>query len=116
MFFHLKTQHVATCCERLHTSANIAQKETTLLGTTMLRVVARVCTGLNYAFHAPLAQSACFIEFELRIHNVHKRKREHKQSMLSIKDEQSIVLWLEIGTTLSTDLAVTKQQDKILKL
>ena len=36
-----------TCCERLHTSANIAQQETTLLGPTMLRVVARVCTGLK---------------------------------------------------------------------
>ena len=34
------------CCERLHTSANIAQQETTLLGPTMLRVVASVCTGL----------------------------------------------------------------------
>ena len=29
---HLKTQHVVTCCERLHTSANIAQhEETTML-------------------------------------------------------------------------------------
>ena len=36
-----------TCCERLHTSANIAQQETTLLGPTMLRVVASVCTGLK---------------------------------------------------------------------
>ena len=35
-----------TCCERLHTSANIAQQETTFLGPTMLRVVASVCTGL----------------------------------------------------------------------
>ena len=42
LYSHLKTQHVVTCCERLHTSANIAQQE-----TTMLRVVASVCTGLN---------------------------------------------------------------------
>ena len=41
-YSHPKTQHVVTCCERLHASANIAQKE-----TTMLRVVASVCTGLN---------------------------------------------------------------------
>ena len=44
--FSIKTQHVVTCCERLHTSANIAQQET-LLGPTMLRVVASVCTGLK---------------------------------------------------------------------
>ena len=36
-----------TCCERLHASANIAQQETTLLGSTMLHVVASVCTGLK---------------------------------------------------------------------
>ena len=47
LYSHLKTQHVVTCCERLHTSANIAQQETTLLGPTMLGVVASVCTGLN---------------------------------------------------------------------
>ena len=47
LYSHLNTQHVVTCCERLHTSANIAQQETTLLGPTMLRVVARVCTGLK---------------------------------------------------------------------
>ena len=46
LYSHLKTQHVVTCCERLHTSANIAQQATTLLGPTMLRVVASVCTGL----------------------------------------------------------------------
>ena len=46
LYSHLKTQHVVACCERLHTSANIAQQETTLLGPTMLRVVASVCTGL----------------------------------------------------------------------
>ena len=46
LYSHLKTQHVVTCCERLHTSANIAQQETTLLSPTMLRVVASVCTGL----------------------------------------------------------------------
>ena len=46
LYSHLKTQHVVTCCERLHTSANIAQQETTLLGPKMLRVVASVCTGL----------------------------------------------------------------------
>ena len=36
-----------TCCDlfALHTSANIVQQETTLLGPTMLRVVASVCTG-----------------------------------------------------------------------
>ena len=49
LYSHLKSQHVVTCCERLHTSANIAQQETTLLGPTMLRVVASVCTGLNPA-------------------------------------------------------------------
>ena len=47
LYSHLKTQHVVACCERLHTSANIAQQETTLLGPTMLRVVASVCTGLK---------------------------------------------------------------------
>ena len=47
LYSHLKTQRVVTCCERLHTSANISQQETTLLGPTMLRVVASVCTGLN---------------------------------------------------------------------
>ena len=47
LYSHLKTQHVVTCCERLHTSANIAQQETTLLGPTMLRLVASVCTGLK---------------------------------------------------------------------
>ena len=47
LYSHLKTQHVVTCCKHLHTSANIAQQETTLLGPTMLRVVASVCTGLN---------------------------------------------------------------------
>ena len=46
LYSHLKTQHIVTCCERLHTSANIAQQETTLLGPTMLRIVASVCTGL----------------------------------------------------------------------
>ena len=46
LYSHLKTQDVVTCCERLHTSANMAQQETTLLGPTMLRVVASVCTGL----------------------------------------------------------------------
>ena len=47
LYSHPKTQHVMTCCERLHTSANIAQQETTLLGPTMLRVAASVCTGLK---------------------------------------------------------------------
>ena len=46
LFSHLKTPHVATCCERLHTSAKTAQQDTTLLGPTMFRVVASVCTGL----------------------------------------------------------------------
>ena len=50
LYSHLKTQHVVTCCKRLHTSANIPQQETTLLGPTMLRVVASVCTGLNQRF------------------------------------------------------------------
>ena len=45
LYSHLMTQLVVTCCERLHTSANIAQQETTLLGPTMLHVVASVCTG-----------------------------------------------------------------------
>ena len=49
LYCHLKTQHVLTCCERLHTSADIAQQETTLLGPTMLRVLASVCTGLYRA-------------------------------------------------------------------
>ena len=48
LYSHLKTQHVVTCCERLHTSANIAQQGTTLLTPTMLPVVASVCTGLYY--------------------------------------------------------------------
>ena len=59
LYSHLKTQHVVTCCERLHTSANIAQQETTLLGPTMLRVVTSVCTSLkknenrqNYSFRS----------------------------------------------------------------
>ena len=47
LYSHLKTQHVVTCCERLHTSANIAQQETTLLAPIMLPVVASVCTGLK---------------------------------------------------------------------
>jgi len=46
LYSHLKTQHVVTCCERLHTSANIAQQETTLLAPTMFDVVVSVCTGL----------------------------------------------------------------------
>ena len=50
LYSHLKTQHVVTCCERLHTSANIAQQDTTLLGPTMLRVVASVCKGLYKLF------------------------------------------------------------------
>ena len=40
---------VPTRCDLLRASANIAQQETTLLGPTMLRVVASVCTGLNPA-------------------------------------------------------------------
>ena len=47
LYSHLKTQHVLTCCERLHTSANIVQQETTLLAPSMFRVVASVFTGLN---------------------------------------------------------------------
>ena len=46
-YSHLKSQHVVICCERLHTSANIAQHETTLLAPTMFRVVSSVCMGLN---------------------------------------------------------------------
>ena len=37
LYSHLKTQHVVTCCERLHTSANIAQQDTTLLGPAFAR-------------------------------------------------------------------------------
>ena len=36
-----------TCYESLHISANIAKQEATLLGPTILRVVASVCTGLK---------------------------------------------------------------------
>ena len=39
-----KTQHVVTCCKRLHTSANIAQQETTMLAQqccVLLRAFAR---------------------------------------------------------------------------
>ena len=50
LYSHLKTQHVVTRCERLQTSANIAQQETTLLAPTMFRVVASVCTGLYARF------------------------------------------------------------------
>ena len=35
-----------TCCDLLRAFAHIAQQETILLGPTMLRVVASVCTGL----------------------------------------------------------------------
>ena len=49
LYSHLKTQPVVNCCERLHTSANIAQQETTLLAPTMFCVVESVCTGLNRA-------------------------------------------------------------------
>ena len=41
---HLKTRHVVTCCERLHTSANMAQQETTMLAQqccVLLRAFAR---------------------------------------------------------------------------
>ena len=44
LYSHLKTQHVVTCCERLHTSANIAQQETTMLAQqccVLLRAFAR---------------------------------------------------------------------------
>ena len=44
---HKQQSYVVTCCERLHTSANIAKQETTLLDPTTLRVVASVCTGLK---------------------------------------------------------------------
>ena len=44
LYSHLKTQHVVTCCERLHTSANMAQQETTMLAQhccVLLRAFAR---------------------------------------------------------------------------
>ena len=44
LYSHLKTQHV-TCCKRLHTSANIAQQETTMLAQ-------QCCVRL----HGPLAR------------------------------------------------------------
>ena len=53
-----------TCCERLHTSANIAQQETTLLGPTMLRVVASVCTGLNIRPTASIREGNCHLQKE----------------------------------------------------
>ena len=56
LYSHLKTQHVVTCCERLHTSANIAQQETTLLGPTMFRVVASV---YSFVFLCFCLGSAC---------------------------------------------------------
>ena len=46
-YSHPKTQHVVTCCERLHTSANIAQRETTMLAQqccALLRAFARAFT------------------------------------------------------------------------
>ena len=62
LYSHLKTQHVVTCCERLHTSANIAQQETTLFGPTMLRVVASVCTGLKIAIVFLKQRSVCIMK------------------------------------------------------
>ena len=50
LYSHLKTQHVVTCCERLHTSANIAQQETTMLAQlccVLLRAFARALTGAD---------------------------------------------------------------------
>ena len=47
----LKTQHVVTCCEGLHTSANIAQQEATMLAQqccVLLRAFARSLTLLKY--------------------------------------------------------------------
>ena len=44
LYSHLKTQHVVTCCDHLHTSANIAQQETTMLAQqccVLLRPFAR---------------------------------------------------------------------------
>ena len=55
-YSHPKTQHVVTCCERLHTSANIAQQETTMLAQqccVLLRAFARAFTWF-YIFSAIL--------------------------------------------------------------
>ena len=66
LYSHLKTQHVVTCCERLHTSANIAEQETTLLGPIMLRVVASVCTGLLEG-NVPRSRLKIFVQTSLII-------------------------------------------------
>ena len=44
--FVFSSKDPTCCCERLHTSAKTTQQDTTLLGPTMFRVVASVCTGL----------------------------------------------------------------------
>ena len=47
LYSHLKTQHVVTCFERLHTSANMAQQETMML--------AQQCSVLLQAFALALS-------------------------------------------------------------
>ena len=53
-YSHPKTQHVVTCCERLHTSANIAQQETTMLAQqccVLLRAFARAFKQSKHPQH-----------------------------------------------------------------
>ena len=65
LYSHLKTQHVVTCCESLHTSANIAQQETTLLGPTMLRAFARAFTRYHRKIKFSLLRDDRFNSFNL---------------------------------------------------
>ena len=51
LYSHLKTQHVVTCCERLHTSASIAQQEKTVLAQqccVLLRAFARAFSLVSH--------------------------------------------------------------------
>ena len=50
LYSHLKTQHVVTCCEHLHTSANITPQETTMLAQqccVLWRVFARALKAFD---------------------------------------------------------------------
>ena len=60
-----------TCCDLLRAFAHIAQQETTLLGPTMLRVVASVCTGL---YHNSSLSSSSSTLLESQIFPSHQSK------------------------------------------
>ena len=77
LYSHLKTQHVVTCCEHLHTSANIAQQETTLLGPTLLRVVASICTGLKESFRAMHWRNAPVTQRITSVSRFHQNQSQH---------------------------------------